>query len=151
MSKLQLLASKSNLMRVDIIYGDDSIAFNLYQEAKINENIINREIHEQPNSYGFLGLLLTKLTRKMEDAQAEMDRIYARKFIINKENELDNGKYPSDELAHQMVIDDNDYNIAKVRFIKAKEDVSTIQVCVQTFTQRASLIQTLAANIRKSN
>lgn len=152
MSKLQLLANKSNLMRVEISYGDDEVVFNLYQEAKINENIIDKEIKEQPNSYGFLGMLSIKLKRRLKDAEAELERVYARKYVINKENEMEStGKPPSDDLAKQLVFDDPEYHRAKAKLIKAEEEAGVIEVCVQTFIQRASLIQTLAANIRKSN
>ena len=58
---------------------------NLFEELKIDEKTINKEIMEQPTYYGFLALLLVRLQKKVIDLEKEVNKVYADLFVHYKE------------------------------------------------------------------
>lgn len=142
----------TSIMDVNIKYGKEKINFNLHKELIISERQINNEITEQPSHYAFLSLLLNKLETIKSQKESDLNKIRAKKFIKYK-NKIDpktNRPYNND-IAESKTIIDPEYLSTEKAFIKAKEDWSTIKSCVEAFNQRASLIQSLSANIRKIN
>ena len=145
-------AFNSELMNVIVKYGDETISFNLFAETIIDENIINREIHEQPSVYGFLGMLHKKLIRVELDLKRQMEKIYASMYIRHKELIDENTNRPTaDQLAKEKATVSAKYQNAIKRYHNAKHESEIIEVCVRTFEQRQALIQTLSANIRKTS
>jgi len=151
MKKLTKYAQKSKLMDISIKLGDESFRFNLYEELIVNENIINKEIESHSTIAGFLSTLYIKLDRRRADLEVEMERIYHRLFVKAKGEITNSGRPPSDDLAKSMVIANKKYQLIQARFLDAKEHAQILKACVNRFEERAYLIQTLSANIRKSN
>lgn len=152
MKKLQKLARKSNLMDIAIQYGKDKINFNLYEELVVNENRINEELKHQPSYYGFLAILLARLKRTMEDKRATLERVSKELFVSYKEEvDTNTGRPYSNDLAESMVVSEPAYIEALSEFSSAEEDHNVIKACVDAFTQRSHLVQTLSANMRKIN
>lgn len=136
-------------MNIRIKYGDELFKFNLYEELVINENKINNELKQQPSYYGFMGLLLIKLQRSKDDAEAEVNKKEAMLFVKYK-TELDpltNRPYSKD-LTEALVIDNDEYQQALKVFNKVKESVGIISMCLKSFEQRSHLLQSLSANRR---
>lgn len=152
MRKLHKYSQKSELMNIRIKLGPELFRFNLYEELKVDENIINDEIGSQPTIQAFLGTLQTKLERIKSDKEAEMEKIYAELFV-NFKGSIEDSTHrpPSDDLAKQKVIKSKKYQEAISNFNQAKENYNTIKNCMESFSQRGFLIQTLSANIRKAN
>jgi len=150
-SKIRKYAESSSLMNISISYGDEEFSFNLFNELVVNENIINKEIKEQPSSHAFLAMLLTKLTRIEADSKKEMENAFSKMYIFYK-NELDtNTNRPiSNDLAKEKTINSKKYQVAVSRYNTAKENRGIIETCVKAFEERGSLIQTLSANIRNN-
>ena len=137
-------------MDVRIKYGSEVFKFNLYRELIIDENKINTELQEQPGYYGFIGLLLVKLQRSKDDAEAELNKKSAHLFIKFKTKMNENtGRENSEKLAEALVEDSEEYIEATKRLNKLKESVGIIKQCLLAFEQRSSLIQSLSANRRK--
>lgn len=152
MRKLHKYTEKSELMNVRIKLGTELFKFNLYEELKVDENIINDEIGSQSTIQAFLGTLFTKLDRIKMDKEREMEKTFAELFVRYK-GEVDSvlARYPSDDLTKQKVIKTKKYQEAYKAYIQARENLNIIKTCVESFDQRAFLMQTLSANIRKSN
>lgn len=139
-------------MDVSIKYGKDRIRFNLYEELMVNENRINEEIANQPTHYAFLSMLLVKLKRSMLDKKAQLDKIEKKLFLeFKQEIDRSTGRPFSNDMAESSVVQTSSYKEALDSYLKAEEDHDTIKVAVESFSQRTSLIQTLSANIRKTN
>jgi|LSQX01.2.fsa_nt_gb hypothetical protein len=152
MKKLIKYSEKSNLMNIRIKMGPEIFRFNLFEELKVNENFINDEIASQPTIQGFLGTLFVKLDRIKSDKEAEVEKVYAELFVKYKgEVDKEIGRFPSDDMAKQKVLKSERYQKALAAHIEAKENAQLIKNCLETFEQRAFLIQTLSANIRKSS
>jgi len=150
MKSLKKYLNKSPLMDVRIKYGSEVFKFNLYEELIIDENKINTELQEQPSYYGFMGLLLIKLQRSKDDAEAELNKITAKLFIKYKTDINNNtGRENSEKLAEALVEDSDEFNEATKKLNKLKESVGIIKQCLLSFEQRSSLIQSLSANRRK--
>lgn len=152
MKRIRKYASSSSLMDVKITYGDETFSFNLFEELVVDENKINQEIKEQPSSFAFLAMLHKKLLRTSKDKRAEMDKAYARAYIqykkrIDPETQRQYPKESAKELATKSPI----YQKAIRIYHQAEEDWGVIDSCVKGFEQRKDLIQTLSANIRKTN
>jgi hypothetical protein len=152
MGKLHRQAAKSDLLNISLKYGEDKVKFNLYEELVINENQINSELLESPQIYGFLGMLHKKYIRLMEDKEIERKKLHSQAFISYK-NDIDpeTGKVYSNDMATAYANTDEDYLTATKEYLQAKEHCGVLETCVKSFEQRAFLIQTLSANIRKTN
>lgn len=154
MSKGRLIqySGESDLMNISIIHGDETFKFNLNEEVIVNENRINKEIKEQPSAYAFLGMLHKKLIRKAKDKERTMKKTYAIMFIKFKEEIDDQTNRPTaNDLAKEKVIASFPYQKSVKEYIRVQHESDILEVCVLSFEQRASLIQTLSANIRKTN
>lgn len=152
MKKLYRYSEKTDLMNIRIKIGTELFKFNLFEELKVNENHLNDEIAHQPPIQAFLGTLQTKLERIRADKEAELNKIYANLFdLIKSSIEESTHRPPSDDLAKQKVIKNKKYQEALKNYSEAKENYNIIRNCVESFSQRGFLIQTLSANIRKAN
>ena len=154
MSKEKLLkyAWESELMNIAISYGEELFTFNLNSEVLVDENRINKEIQEQPSAYAFLGMLHKKLIRKAQDKKREMEKAYANMFIkFKKEIDTTTGRPTANDLVKEKVISSKRYIDAEEEYYDALHESDIIEVCVRAFEQRQALIQTLSANIRKTN
>lgn len=139
-------------MNIRIKLGSELFKFNLFEELKVDENTINDEIASQPTIQAFLGTLQTKLERIKSDKEAEREKIYASLFVSIKNTVEDStGRYPSDDLTKQKVIKSGKYQNIVSECNVAKENYNTLRNCVEAFNQRAFLVQTLSANIRKAD
>lgn len=152
MKKLNKYAEKSELMAVSITYGSEKFSFNLFSELVVDENKINYEAKVQPSAYAFLGMLHKKLIRRAKDKEREMDKTYATMYIKFKEKiDERTGRPTANELAKERAIASSRYQTSWKEYIEANHDANIIGVCVSSFEQRKDLIQTLSANIRKTN
>ena len=150
--KLIKYAFEADLMNVFIQYGEEEFSFNLFAETLIDENTINKEIHEQPSVYGSLGMLHKKLVRVAKDKEREMERIYSSMYIKFKEQIDENtGRPTANELAKEKANNSTKYQKAIKDYIEADHHAQVIGVCVKTFEGRENLLQTLSANIRKNS
>lgn len=147
--KLIQYALKSNLMGVNISYGKEDFSFNLNAELAIDENIINREVKEQPSSYAFLNMLYKKLIRAFKEAEKKMERKYSQLFLKYKQEKEDSGRSLNNDSVKAKINIDPVYNELWNEFIEAEHQAMVLEVCVKAFEQRVNLIQTLSANLRK--
>lgn len=150
MKKIKKYAKTSNLMNVSITFGGESFKFNLFEELVVSEDKINEEIQDQASSYAYLAMLHTKLKRVAKDKKVEMEKFYAKKFVMYKTTIDDetNRPYPKD-LAKEMAIKNSAYQETIQEYHQAEENAGVLEACVKSFEQRKDLIQTLSANIRK--
>lgn len=150
MGRLKGYAKSSDIMNINISFGKEQYVFNLYEEAVVSEVVINKEIKEQPTSYAFLTMLQTRLNRVVADAEKEMEKKYSEVYNRYKEKVNDaTGRVYDKDYASHIANANPGYQRKKEAFIKAKEDLGIVSTCVKAFEQRAFLIQTLSANIRK--
>ena len=137
-------------MDVSIKFGKEKIRFNLYEELIVNETRINDELKDQPTYYGFLAMLSVKLKRVMDDKKAQLEKIKAELFVKFKSGiDKSTGRAYSNDLAESLVLQEESYTEALNDYLKAEEDYGLIQACVNSFTQRSHLLQSLSANTRK--
>ena len=150
--KLKLLARKSNLMDISIKYGKERIRFNLFEELQIDDTNVNNELKNQPTHYGFLSLLMVKMKREMDEKKSDLDKCYKSLFISYKEvTDRYTGKPNSNDVAEALAVQDGSYQIALFAYQQAEDNYGVIKACVEAFTQRSHLVQSLSANIRKNN
>ena len=152
MRKLYKYSQKSDLMNIRIRLGSELFKFNLFEELKVDENTINDEIGSQPTILAFLGTLQTKLDRIKSDREAELEKTYASLFVSFK-NSIEDSTHrpPSDDLAKQKVLKSVKYQKVLKDYRQSRENYNTIKNCMEAFSQRGFLVQTLSANIRKAN
>jgi len=149
-SQLIEYAWNSKIMEISIIYGKEKFSFNLNSEIIIDENRINEEIKEQPSAYGFLGMLLVKLERVMNDKKKEMEKAYSSMYIkYRSQVDETTNRNTSHDVAKEKATNSSKHQKAIEYYHQAKENYGTINHCVKSFEQRYPLIQTLSANIRK--
>lgn len=151
MAKLKKYAEKSSLMDIEIRIGNEKFKFNLYQELSINNANLNEEITIQPQMYGFLGMVVAKLVKALEEAEANKKRIAAKLYLKYKDRKaLSTGRYNSDDVCKALVENSTVYKKYIERYLLAKEQLQTIQHSLEAFKQRKDLLQTLSSNNRAS-
>lgn len=139
-------------MDISVTYGEEKIVFNLKEELRIDENIINNELKNQPSSYAFIAMLHKKLVRKSVDSEKKTDRAFAKAFIKNKTSvDESTGRVMSKEVAKEKAELDPVYIKLQKQSSQCKEDADIVYVAVRSFEQRQSLIQTISANLRREN
>lgn len=147
---LYKFASYSSLMNIVISYGDEDFKFNLHNELVVDENRVNQELQEQPSAYAFLSMLHKKMIRKAKDKEREMNKVYSIMYLKYKNEVDENTNRPiSNDVAKEKAISSKRYQEAVKEWIEADHQSGTLDSCVESFKQRAQLIQTLSANIRK--
>ena len=149
MANLKDIVKSSKVNEIVIKYGKETFKFNLNEELSINPEKIMKELQEQPSKYGFLLLLRNRLLTLKEDKGRELDKLDSRLYMkfCNEVNPKTNRPY-SDKNAKEMVYGNKKYNEAKIEHIQSIQNYNDINACVYAFEQRASLIQTIAANLR---
>lgn len=140
---------KSSINHVHINYGGKVFEFNIYEEAKISEEAIEREITTQPSKYALLFILHKKLLAKFETLKQNRKGLYGRLLGVAKTRTSSNGRPLTDKGSEAWVEAHKKYKKATEDCIKAKTDADILQGCVRAFEQRKDLMQTLSSNIRK--
>lgn len=139
-------------MKISVEYGGEKFEFNLFEELKINESIISKEIKEQPNSYAFLAMLQTKLAYLKDRAKVNEEKIYNKLYDLFKAKINNQTNRPnSDDVAKAKAMKHSQYVKARNKTLSLSKQLGTISNCVKAFEQRSSLIQTLSANRRKEH
>lgn len=148
--KLLRKAEGSDLMNIAISMGGEKLSFNLFEELRIDEKTINKEITEQPSYYAFLAVLVVKLNKKVIDLEKEVNKLYAELFIDYKKDidSSTNRPYSNDHV-EAFIVSDKDYQKALKKYHEAIQDKNLIEACSKSFEQRADLIKSLNANVRK--
>lgn len=150
MGSIKKYAEKSTLMNINISYGDESFSFNLNRELIISEDKINHELKVQPSSFAFISMLHKKLLRVAKDKKAEMDKTFAIVYTNHKSKIDPDTKRPyPKESANYMATKSVRYQNAIKEYHEAEYNANIIETCVKGFEQRAFLIQTISANLRK--
>jgi len=150
MNKLRKYFSKSDLMNLKIIYGEEIFKFNLFEELTISEDKINAEAKEQPSAYGFLGLLAIQLKKIKKEKENDLNMEYSRLYLLNKDKkDPSTGRPMSKDFIEAKIVTNLSYQ-AKLKILwQAEADAENLDTCVKSFEQRANMIQTLSANVRK--
>ena len=88
----------------------------------------------------------------MQDKKREMEKMYARMYIMWKSKIDENTNRPTaNEVAKEKATNESRYQKTVTAFLEAQHECDIIGICVSAFEQRYSLIQTLSANIRKTS
>lgn len=149
--RLISIIEKSQLMNIDIVYQNEKIRFNLFEELSISESKINREIKEQPSYEGFLGVLLAHLEKKLADEKQTLKGIHGKYFELYKDSKDPNtGRPLSNDRVEGKINNKKKYITQLNRVNKVKFEIGLIESCVNSFSSRKDLIQSLSANVRKS-
>jgi hypothetical protein len=141
---------RSSVNRISINYGGEKITFSLWNEVKIDEAAIERELKDQPSHYGFLLLLQKKLNTRFEQLKRARERRYGRLLIKAKEKRV-GPRLMNDETAKAWVVSRKSYVKITNMCIKAKDDADTIYAAVRAFEQRKDLLQTISSNRRRES
>jgi len=133
---------------IKIKYGDEQINFNIFEELKISEVIINREIKEQPSYYAFLLLVQKHLLTRFEKLKQKRKQIYGRLYLKAKERQ-NQGRPYNDEMCKAWVESHKAYVRVTDDCIEARDHADKVYAVVEGFRQRGNLLQTLSSNNRK--
>jgi hypothetical protein len=154
MSRLSKYALKSKVGLVRLEFEGEKFLFNLAKEVRLTRLHIDKEIIEHPPIYGFLTTLHKKLILKCKEAEIELEKVSAERFLFYLTSQKsryykDMASYPNSTTAKELVKKDVDYLRIAQTYVKLNGDKDIIESCVKAFEQRAFLLQTLSANNRK--
>jgi hypothetical protein len=140
---------KAAFLNIKIQYGEEKVAFNLYEELKISPEKINDELMRQPGYYGFLLLLHKKLLTEFERAKTKRNKTWGKLYLKAKEmKSTATGRLFTDDMAKAYVEKHPEFLDITEACIVAKDNADTIYSCVKAFEQRKDLIQSISSNLR---
>lgn len=152
MGKLKNYAIKSSIMEIYIELGDEVFKFNLNEELMISEQRIESEIMTQSNSYAFLAMLHKKLIKATKDSEMESSRVYSQQYLNWKQDiDPETQKPYNNDQAKAYAEVSKKFQDAQKKWVELQEKCNVLETCVRAFEMRKDLIQTLSANIRKTN
>ena len=150
-SRILKYAGRSKLMDISITYGKKKFTFNLFEELQINEQLIENELLNQPSYYGYLGMLRNKLQRRVDDLSIEVDKKYAHFYLKYKNDSKETNKAEAARSAKYKAEKNPLYTGLRKKLSKAKEDLGSIKVCLDSFEQRSRMVQSINTNRRQEN
>jgi len=144
MSKLINFIEESRFMKYKIQIGGETIKINLAQELVIDEDGLNDEAKIQPRIFAFLSRIHKRLVREAKLAEVDKRKVKATR-IEQLEKEL------STTAAKAKVEGDRKYLQALRIQIEWEYKADTLESILESFKQRANMIQTISANVRNSD
>lgn len=147
-SQLVRYAESSSLMNIKISYKGEVFKFNLFEELKIQDNVLNRSVKEQSISFAFLILLHKRLIRDINDHELETKRLKAKLWVSTKENKQ--SRQTKEDLKNSLDMNPK-ILFREKQHIRLKSNIDIIEACIRAFEQRSNQLQTLSANIRKTS
>lgn len=141
-------------MDFEIKYDGKTIKFNLHQELQINEDTINSDLEHQPQIYAFLTMLHTYFTKAAKEAEKDKDAAYGKaveRLLTSHSSKYykERFSYPPANLAKELAKKDVFYVKKVQKHINIIDMRDRLKRAVESFEQRASLMQTISANTRK--
>lgn len=124
--------------------------FNMYEELAIKEINLDKDIKEHPSSYFFLRTLRTNLEALKKQLEADRKRKYNKAYKLAKAGKGENGRPKSDDLCKAIAESSESYKGATKEAIEAERSWNMINDAVIAFEEKKALIQTLSANLRKT-
>lgn len=127
---------------------------NLAKELKIDDDLLNDAIREQPKIYYLLGAIHSKLVKDVKNFEKLKDKEYGKLFVYYLTSRTSsffkkNKYFPAQKVAEALVEHNETYLKLLGQLYETAEQRDTIDKCLKSFEQRFSLLQTLAANLRK--
>lgn len=150
MKSRQLLkyASQAELMNITVRYEGKKYTFNLYDELKVEDNTLNREVREQSISFAFLLVLLKRLQGRASSLEFEIKKAKAKLWLKHKDNSSQ--RMTKEDL--KLKVDSNPRVLLKEKnYLKLRSEIDLLEASIKAFEQRSNQIQTLSANIRKTS
>lgn len=148
--KLNSYAKKSSLLDIRLKIGSEIIRFNLYDELVINTDKLNDELMNQPTHFGYLSMIMIRL-KKIRDSEENKLQKLKDSIFIDFKGDIDpqTGRVYSNDLAEAYITQDEEYQEQLTIFRKVENNYLVVKACVDSFTQRKDIIQTLSANVRQ--
>lgn len=148
--KLHSYAKKSSLLDIRLKLGSELIRFNLYDELVIDTRKLNDELMNQPTHFGYLSMIMIKLKKVRDSEEAKLQKLKDSIFIDFK-GDIDpqTGRVYSNDLAEAYITQDEEYQEQLTLFRKVENNFLVVKACVDAFSQRKDIIQTLSANVRQ--
>ena len=147
MATLRIIASKSDLMVIDITFNGKRYKFNMYDELQVKEGRLNSDIKTHASSYAFLTQLLVHLETQVEELEEE--KKYALDTAYVKYKKQTNGNRPiTDDLAKALSNKSKLHQKALGKLITARHNKNLILRAVRSYEAKKDLLQSLSANIR---
>lgn len=149
MSRLIKYAKKSKLSIVKILVGKEMVKFNLHEELRVDEDIINDEVVGNTQIFAYLNMVYNELNKRNKLLELRNDKykslLYSR-FLKDK-NPTTGRPYSKEYIGLEMNKD-----IKYIRYvqeiIEAEKQLDDVKSCIESFKQRKDLIQTVSANRR---
>jgi len=138
-------------MDISITLGKKKFTFNLNEELQINAETIEDELKDQPSYYGYLGMLKNKLQRRVDDQQLELNKKYATLYLKYQDDSEETNKATAAKNAKYKVESNPMYLGMCKKQNRAKENLETIKVCLDSFDQRSRMVQSINTNRRQEH
>lgn len=138
--------NKSQFMKFKIVLGGETIKIDLNKELKIDPDGLNEEAMIQPQIYAYLGTIHSRLVREAKAADENRKAVRARRT-----EEIKTSESISASAAEKTVYSDNAYMEAAKALRNWEYKRDCLEKMLDSFKQRASMMQTISANVRQIN
>lgn len=126
------------------IYEKEIQKADLIRELKIDKHDIDHEILKQPSKYVWWATVYAKVSEKVDSLQEKLDFLESKLYVKYQRDT----KFNATAIKNKIRIDP-DYVKMLRRLRHWKNSERTLKGVEKAFTQRASMLQSYAANTRR--
>lgn len=131
------------------IYDGEIEKADLIKELKIDRHDIDREILRQSGKYMWWSALYSKVSEKVDSLQEQIDQLEAKLAIkyVDRLREKKQ-KYKVSDVKY-YIIGDSEHRLLRRKLRHWKNSERVLKYAEKSFSQRASMLQSYAANTRR--
>lgn len=140
---IKIKSIKNDVIRIK--YLGTYYSINITDELKIDENLMNTQLSDQPSNYAFLCLLRDEAIYKKNKLEAKMEKALsdAWNYFKNSDSRMNNDQ------ANNRAISTEKYQSIKSRYLRALDKATKLSSICRAYESRERLLQTIASNMRK--
>lgn len=137
---------KADTIRVK--YNGKNYTIDITKELSITTSAINNDLIQAPSNYAFLCLIRDKYIHDRDKLERDKDIAYAEAWVYYKESTT---PPPSNDLTDQKASINSKYTSIYERYLKSCNKANQLISICKAYESREKIMQTLSANIRKTN
>lgn len=133
-------------MKLAFEWANKEYSFDLDEELRISEGNLNGEVKTHVRGHAFLMMMHKKVSIKVDEMEQERRKLIntlIQKYMAENSNKVTAAKAQGENSPKALRMQANINQLAEIR--------DYLQICVNSFSIRKDLLQTLAANTRQEN
>ena len=137
---------KVNVKPIKVKFEGEVILIDIAKELAINENIMTSQLSESPLNYYLLCRIRDKYIKKRDIIAQERDQAYNQAWTYLKDS---NDRWNNDYVTSKAKVNKKYLSLVQ-KYLRMADKASMFIALCRAYEDRANILRTLNANLRKS-